>query len=236
MQEDSHTEFKREVSYKVARAAVAFSNTDGGTIYVGIEDDSTVIGVEDKDTVSIRCTQLLMDTVRPEIIMRSNIDPVEIDGKDVVRIEVREGIEKPYYLRDRGMRADGVYIRRGTMNVPVSEETFKMMLRRVRSRSYEDSPLFRQDLTFDFADNVFRRQGVRFDDEQKVMLHLIEDGIYTNLGFTLSDQFDVSFKAALFPDRYKDSFLDRAEYDGSVLEQFDGISRFVDGHNTKRSG
>lgn len=45
MQEDPHTEFMEKVSERIARAAVAFSNTGGGTIYVGINDEGEVVGV-----------------------------------------------------------------------------------------------------------------------------------------------------------------------------------------------
>ena len=235
MREDSHTEFKEGVTERIARAAVAFSNTEGGTIYVGIRDDGKVVGVEDTDDTSIRCTQILNDNVRPEIIMTSDIRLVKMDGKDVIRIDVIEGDEKPYYLREKGLRAEGVFIRKGTSNIHVSEETLKVMLQKPRSRSYEGMISFRQDLTFDYASSIFRKNGMKFGEEQKRILHITENGKYTNLAFMLSDQFDVPAKAALFQDDYKGTFLDRVEFDGSVLEQFDGIIRFINGHNTKQS-
>ena len=59
MREDMRTEFKREASDKIAKAAVAFSNTEGGSIFVGIDDDGTLIGVGDTDETSLRCSQIL---------------------------------------------------------------------------------------------------------------------------------------------------------------------------------
>ena len=235
MQEDPRTEFKEKVSERIARAAVAFSNTEGGTIYVGITDEGKVVGVEDTDGTSIRCAQILNDNVRPDITMTSGISQTKIEGKDIVRIDVAEGPEKPYYLRDKGLRAEGVYIRRGTTNIPVSEETLKVMLHRPRSRSYESTVSLRQDLTFDFTRAVFSKNGLELGPEHMKALHMTDNGRYTNLAFMLSDQFDAPVKAALFQDEFKDSFLDRAEFSGSVLEQFDGIMRFITGHNTKRS-
>ena len=235
MQEDPHTEFKEKVSERIARAAVAFSNTEGGTIYVGITDEGKVVGVEDTDDTSIRCAQILNDNVRPDITMTSSISQTKIGGKDTVRIDVSEGPEKPYYLREKGLKAEGVYIRRGTTNLPVSEETLKVMLHRPRSRSYESTISLRQDLTFDFTRTVFSKNGLELGPEQMKALNMTDNGRFTNLAFMLSDQFDVPVKAALFQDEFKDSFLDRAEFSGSVLEQFDGIMRFITGHNTKRS-
>ena len=235
MQEDPHTEFKEKVSNGIARAAVAFSNTEGGTIYVGISDEGEVVGIEDADDTSIRCAQILNDTVRPDITMTSRISQTIIEGKDIVKIDVSEGPEKPYYLREKGLKAEGVYIRRGTTNIPVSEETLKVMLHRPRSRSYESTISLRQDLTFDFTGAVFSKKGLKFGLEQMKSLRMVDSGRFTNLAFMLSDQFDVPVKAALFQDEFKDVFLDRAEFNGSVLEQYDGILRFIAGHNTKMS-
>ena len=91
MREDMRTEFKREASDKIAKAAVAFSNTEGGSIFVGIDDDGTLIGVGDTDETSLRCSQILKDNVRPDIMMTSTIRLMCCEGKDIVRIDVKEG-------------------------------------------------------------------------------------------------------------------------------------------------
>ncbi len=99
--------------------------------------------------------------------------------------------------------------------------------------SYEKAVSFGQDLTFEFTASVFRKKELEFGEEEMKSLHLIENGRYTNLAFMLSDQFDAPVKTAMFQDAF--TFLDRAEFQGSILEQFDGIMRFISGHNTKRS-
>jgi len=235
MIEDYHTEFKERVSDTIARTAVAFSNTEGGTIYIGVNDKGEIIGVPDTDDASIRCSQILNDKIRPEIIMTSSIKTIKMDGKDIVLVEISEGDEKPYYLREKGLKAEGVYIRKGTTNIPVSEEAFKAMLQRPRSRMYENLPSLEQDLTFEFTESVFKKKQIALGKEQMKTLHMIDGGKYTNLAFMLSDQFDTPLKAALFQDDYRESFLDRAEFKGSILEQFDGVMRFISGHNSKMS-
>ena len=49
--EDAKTEFKEMFTSKVLKAVVAFSNTTGGTIYIGISDSGNIIGVDDQDLV-----------------------------------------------------------------------------------------------------------------------------------------------------------------------------------------
>ena len=148
---------------------------------------------------------------------------------------MQEGPDKPHYPHDKGLRAEGVFIRRGTTNLPASEETFRAMVQKPRSRLFENMISFRQDLTFKFTESVFSENGLEFGPKQTESLKMMKGGQYTNLGFMLSDQFDAQVKAALFQDEYNDLFLDRTEIDGSILEQFEKVMTFINGHNTKRS-
>ena len=139
----------------------------------------------------------------------------------------------PYYHGGNDLKSEGTFVHIGATDISVSEETLRVALQRQLSRSYDSTVSLRQDLTFDFTKIVFSKNGLELDREHMKTLHMVDNGKITNLAFMLSDQFDVPVKAALFQDEFKDTFLDRAEFDGSVLEQFDGIMRFITGHNTK---
>ena len=55
--EDEHTELKRELIDEVKSEIIAFLNSDGGTIYVGVEDDGNIIGIKDdssKDKIDLK--------------------------------------------------------------------------------------------------------------------------------------------------------------------------------------
>lgn len=52
MTEGKATEVKREYVEDIKYTAVVFANTDGGKIYIGINDDGSVQGVNDTDTRS----------------------------------------------------------------------------------------------------------------------------------------------------------------------------------------
>ena len=229
------TEFRREASDKIAKAVVAFSNTEGGSIFVGIDDDGTLIGVGDTDETSLRCSQILKDNVRPDIMMTSTIRLMCCEGKDIVRIDVKEGDEKPYYLREKGLRPESVYIRKGPSNIPVSDLAFRKMLQTNRARSYEMLESFDQNLSFDYAASIFKKKGLVFDKEHMRILGMLVGESHTNVGFMLSDQFTAYTKIALFEDESKGVFLDRIELTGSILEQYDGAMRFIAGHNPKKS-
>lgn len=61
---------------------MAFSNTEGGSIFVGIDDDGTSIGVGDIDETTLRCSQILKDDVRSDIMMTSTIHSMCCEGRE----------------------------------------------------------------------------------------------------------------------------------------------------------
>ncbi len=234
MEEDIRTEFKRQLTKECMKSVVAFSNTVGGTMFIGVDDDGTPVGVDDVDSVSLRAVQLISDTIRPDVKMISSVDHISLDGKEVVAINVNEGTLKPYYLCDKGMRPEGVYIRIGPSSVQASDAQILKMVRE-NSRSFESLKSLEQDLSFETAEETFKAAEVEFGRNQMASLGLLSDGSYTNLAFLLSDQCSAGMKLAAFSDRDKTGFLDRTEVRGSVLSQVQEAMEFLDKYNPLRS-
>jgi ATP-dependent DNA helicase RecG len=235
MVEDERTEFKGEFTNKAVKAAVAFSNTRGGTIFVGISDDGTVAGVDDIDAAMNAIASSLADNVRPSIIGNISITPTEMGDHRIIRVDVSEGANKPYYWKEKGLREGGVFLRRGSSNIPADESVIFKMIRESPTVPYEDmhSPL--QDLTFGDAVRVFGANGLDLGPSQMASLGMVRDGLYTNLGLLLSDQCPQGIKAALFGGDSKRTFQDREEISGSVLRQFELAEGFIGKHNSRRS-
>lgn len=225
--EDQNTEFKRDYTDSVVKTAIAFSNTNGGKILLGIDDDGNVVGLEDSDDVCKRCVQDLRDKVRPDITATSNVEIETVSGKRTVNVTVLEGSNKPYYLRERGLRPESVYIRNGTASVPVTEDHFINMMNRQRSIEYESMISFKQNLSFEYAERIFEKKKLIFDKEHMETLGMIAGGQYTNLAFILSDQFDQGIKMAVFSEEYKTEFIDRGATSGSVLKQIEECVEFI---------
>ena len=68
-QESKTTEFKRAYTDDLKYAVVAFANTDGGKIYIGINDDGSVQGIQDTDGTMLRINNMIRDVVRPDVTM-----------------------------------------------------------------------------------------------------------------------------------------------------------------------
>ncbi len=96
--EDSKTQFKETLnsSEQLAAEMVAFSNSRGGTIIIGVTDDNQVKGLEPKEIN--RLNQLISNTatelVKPPITPFTEI--IEVKGQNLLTIEIKEGINKPY--------------------------------------------------------------------------------------------------------------------------------------------
>ena len=69
MMEDEHTEFKREYTPKMIKSVIAFLNTEGGSLYVGIEDSGEVVGVPDPDSQANSIVSGIADNIRPDPMM-----------------------------------------------------------------------------------------------------------------------------------------------------------------------
>lgn len=235
MTEDERTEYKLEYSETIPKTVIAFSNTSGGKVSIGVDDSGNIIGLNDADGIARRCVQMLRDEIRPDVSSTTRTDVMSVNDKKIVEITVMEGSEKPYYLRSKGLRAEGVYLRRGPSSIQATESQFNGMIRSVKSKTYETTISLNQNLSFAYAESVFNRAGLPFDDVHKNILGIKTAVGYTNLGFLISDQCDFQIKAAAFTDKGRTGFKDRMEISGSLLRQFDEAMSFIRRHTTVSS-
>lgn len=68
MIENDNIEFKRELNDKLEMEVVAFLNSNGGHIYIGIEDDGAVFGVDDVDDVQLQIKDRIRSRIAPSPI------------------------------------------------------------------------------------------------------------------------------------------------------------------------
>lgn len=234
--EDLRTEFKRDWVAGAKRTAVAFANTDGGTIWLGVDDDGHIAGVDNPDEAMRQATQAISDGIRPDVMPFVSVEPETRDGMPIVAVHVGRGANRPYYLADKGIRPAGVYVRSGAASIPASESAIVDMVRRTAGASYESAVSLNQDLTFRSAEHAFQDAGLAFAGAAMRTLGMVNaDGTYTNLALLLSDQCPASVKMAAFAEPGKETFLDRQECSGSLLDQIDQITAFVRRHNRVRS-
>ena len=173
MLETTRIEFKREYNDKVNKVLLSFLNTEGGTLYIGIENDGTVYGINDADGLMLKTMNSFRDSVSPDPSDYISIAPVERDGKVIIEIIVERGAMIPYCFKAYGLVPQGVYVRIGSESVSASREHIRQLIRDNDSEKFIESLSMEQNLTFDYAEKVFENNGVQFGDAQRQSLGLI---------------------------------------------------------------
>lgn len=226
--ESETVELKRIYIDDIRKEIIAMCNCSGGTIYVGVDDDGSVVGVEDCDGTIQRITNTVRDSIKPDITMFLRYDTLAANGKKIVSVAVQSGTNRPYYLAAKGLRPEGVFVRQGTSSVPASDAAIRQMIKETDGDNYEDMRSLNQDLTFDEASKVFAAQKLEFGQQQMRTLGLVSaDGVYTNLGLLLSDQCPHIIKGATFNGTDQQDFQDRKEFAGSLLKQLNDAYEYM---------
>lgn len=234
--ENQTTEFKREYVEDIKKTVIAFANCDGGTIFIGRNDDGSICGVEDVDSTMLQVTNAIRDAICPDVTMFVSCQTESMDGKAVICVTVHRGTARPYYLSGKGIRPAGVYVRQGASTVPATETAILHMIKETSGDSYEVARSIQQQLTFEKTAAFFEKENIPFGKTQMRTLHVIgEDETYTNLGFLLSEQCSHTIKIAVFEGSQKTVFKDRCEFTGSLLSQLEEAFSYIDRFNRTRA-
>ena len=234
--ENLTTEFKREYTEDIKKTVIAFANTDGGEIRIGIADDGMVVGVDEADTTMLKVTNAVRDSIKPDVTMLMLCETREMEGKQVVVVSVQKGTACPYYLAGKGIRPEGVFVRQGSSTVPATESAILKMIKETGGDNFETTRALKQELTFERAGKYFTDEKIKFGTEQKRSLGIIgRDGAFTNLGMLISDQCTHTAKLAVFEGSSKMLFKDRAEFSGSLLRQLEDIYEYINRFNRTRA-
>lgn len=161
---------------KIIRTAVAFANTAGGTIVVGVKNNRDVVGVEDPLKDEERLSSAFADSVSPLLI--PDITIKSFRDRSVIIVKVFHSLA-PYYVKAEGPE-EGVYIRLGSTNRKADLETIENIKRGVRNLSYDELPcpdLNSEAIDFRVASELFQK-GPRIIDNSalKTLGILVEHG------------------------------------------------------------
>lgn len=231
--ETDQIELKQRYTNDIAKEVIAFLNTCGGTIYIGINDDGEVVGVDDQDETLLKVSNLIHDTVVPDALSFIHID---IYDDSIIRIQIMEGTNKPYYIKRKGLRPEGVYVRIGTSSRPSTETGIKQMLMSSYTISYEEQLSKNQDLTFETMNEVFSSNKLALKREQMKSFKLVNmSGNYTNLAYLLSDQCMHSLKVAVYKGTSEYEFQNRREFGGSLFKILKDTLEYIEVNNNLTS-
>lgn len=214
------------------RDIIAFANSNGGKLYIGVKDDGTVIGLDDPDSAALQISNMVRDTIKPDLTMFIHYQTIEVDERKIVEVDIQKGTHRPYYLSRKGMRPEGVFLRQGYSSAPSTDTAIRSMIKETDGDSFEAIRSLNQELTFEAAAKEFELRMIQFGSMQLRTLKLINnENLYTNLAFLLSDQCTHTIKTAVFQGTDQTVFKDRREFCGSLLKQMNDIYDYIDIHN-----
>lgn len=134
-------EFKRELSTPdgALKTVVAFANTAGGTLLIGVEDRSGhVRGVAQPLDLEERLANLVADHIVPRLVPEIEILPWR--RTQVVAVQVHPSPGRPHYLKREG-QGDGVYVRVGSTNRRADLQLVEELRRFARGEAFDEQPL-----------------------------------------------------------------------------------------------
>ena len=222
--ESERIEYKSQMIEDLYREVIAFANSDGGVIYIGIDDQGNLTGIDNVDETYTRITNGIRDAIAPDVTMF--VRYILQDNK-VIQIEVGEGSYKPYYLKSKDMKPNGVYVRHGASSVQASPDQIRKMIKESDGDNFEASRCMEQELTFHAAETAFKQYGVEFSVEKYRALGITKNDVFTNLALLLSDQCHHTIKVAVFKDEFCTEFRDSKEFGGSVFKQFEDVVNYL---------
>ena len=235
-QESETVELKSAVVDDIKKEIIAFANSDGGKLYIGVRDDGEVAGLDDPDGTALQVSNMVRDSIKPDITMFLHYQTIEEDGKKIIEISVQRGTNRPYYIAKKGMRPEGVYVRQGYSSVPATDTAIRCMIKETDGDRFETMRCLDQELTFEDTKKEFQFHEIELGPQQMRTLKLVEnDGLYSNLALLLSDQNPHTIKVAVFQGTKQMIFKDRREFGGSLMKQMNEVYEYIDFRNQIRA-
>ena len=242
--EDRRLEFKQNIPVddKLERTAIAFSNSAGGDIYLGVsEKPRKVIGFKESEIMKLeeKISSRLYENCAP--LISFNIAFINVNNKYIIKITIYPGMQSPYYIKNAGFEK-GTYIRVGSTNRLADYDVIRELERRRRNISYDSIPVYElneKDLMltgFIKAYKKFTKKTINKAGLSKLGLLHKEENKYipTNAavllsGLNLKNKFFpyAKIECARFKGTKTNETLDSASVKSPVYAQPDEVMHFI---------
>ena len=224
----------------IMKTVVAFANSAGGTIIVGIKDKTKeIVGLPDILSEEERLANAITDSILP--LLTPDIEVQSIRGKELLVIRVAHSIG-PYYLKSEGSER-GVYVRFGSTNRAVDVEMLDSLRLLAKKVSYDELPHPQGHLDIEVMKNVFEWVGKRptaqalenlgVETSRSGKKYPSNGGILL-FGVNRMQLFpDSQIRCALFAGATREKILDQTDIDAPLPIAADKIIAFIERHISK---
>ena len=78
--ESETVELKEVFVDDIKKEIIAFANCNGGKLYIGVQDDGIVLGLDDPDATALQISNMVRDAIKPDITMFLHYETLEKDS------------------------------------------------------------------------------------------------------------------------------------------------------------
>ncbi|MDR1163450.1 MAG: putative DNA binding domain-containing protein [Candidatus Accumulibacter sp.] len=219
MQENNRTEFKRKLNDHFERSVVSFFNyPGGGEIIIGVDDDGTTCGIDDTDKVQLQIVDRIRNNIRPQTLGLFDVVQGQIDERDIIRVIVSCGQQRPYYVRKFGMSEQGCFMRVGSSSQPMSEQMIEELIAKRSLITLQSTVSPRQNLMFKQLCIYYEEKSLEPTEQFIESLDLRQSGgAFNYAAYLFADENGVSIKVAAYAGTDKVDLLETREYGNRCL-------------------
>ena len=219
MTETNRIEYKRELTDGLEKEVIAFLNyREGGVLFIGVDKEGNTYGLADADSDQLKIKDRLKNNIRPSALGLFDIVSEERDRKNILKIIVASGPEKPYHLKKYGMSEKGCFIRLGSAAEPMPQKMIDELFAKRTRNSISKIKAGQQDLSFSqlkiYYEEAGYTPGTAF---AKNMELLTEDGAFNYASYLLADKNNTSIKVAKYSGKTRTDLIESNEYGHECL-------------------
>ncbi len=235
-QETENVELKRILNDTLPKEIVAFLNSYNGVIYIGVENDGTIVGVNNLDEEQKKIADVITMQILPNPQKYIELGTKFIEGKNVIEIKVTKG-DSFYYIRKYGRSASGCFVRIGTTCRSMTEDEIEQRFTEsisIPEKAIKDIPVLREDLTFAKLKQYLISKGIHVSENTfyKNFSLVTADEKFNILADILADENMNSIKVSVFKGKDKSEFIKRNEYGYTCLiESLEKVINYCDALN-----
>jgi len=250
--ENKEIEYKRELpehSDKYMKSIVAFANSYGGKLIIGVEDDTReIIGVDEEKAFQIMdsIANAISDSCEPAIIPDITLQTVE--NKKLIVVEIAASTQRPYYIKSLG-KEKGVYIRVAGTTRRADDTRLKELMFEGANKSFDQAICLGFDITekdindlcdslYDTAVNNCYSEEAKHEIKKPTKNNLLSWGIiaekdgktYPTNSFALltgNEIIPTKIQCGVFKGDNRAIFVDRREFTGPIQNQIEEAYRYV---------
>ena len=202
------------------KSVSAFANTDGGSLFYGVNDEGEIVGLENAQADADFISEMIKARLDP--VPEVQLIPMEHEGRTLLEVKVKAGVLTPYYYYQDGTRT--AFVRVGNESVECNAQQLLSLVLKGTHMTWDSLPtqVDASKHSFIILANTFREQTHQeWNDKYLESFGLVtSDGKLTNAGLLFVDNCTV-FQSRIFCTRwtglYKDDAISSVEHRANLV-------------------